>query len=92
MLSRIRTFVRPTVAAVLAVTALGGAAPIPATEHVPVTTAAGPPQILLEFNYYSNASRTTLVGRAVEYCDGTYQLTWGVQTAYQRVYPYYCPD
>ncbi|HEX2078485.1 MAG TPA: DUF6289 family protein [Longimicrobium sp.] len=84
------TLARPILAAAVAVAALSAAAPPPAPADASVVAVAEQADILLHFKFYSNSARTTLVGEAYEYCDGTYQVIWGVETNYRRIYDYYC--
>lgn len=77
MYDRIRTLSRRTLTAIFAALLLGTAtAPVAAREVHAVQS------VHQHIWYYTAYRGGTLVGEALVYCDGQYQLLWGVATSY----------
>lgn len=80
--------VRRKLLAVLAAPLLAGsisaASPLPAAE-----IRAQASDVAYEQTFYSDGSRTQVVGVGYGYCDGSFSMSWGYQTSYwiRRFYP-----
>jgi hypothetical protein len=72
-MKQLRILSRRTLTAALAVLLLGTAA-------VPVTAKETHAMSVRQYITYFDSFRGTVVGEALVYCDGTYQLLWGVAT------------
>lgn len=48
----------------------------------PVTPQSVQVSYMHDFYYYSDATKTVLVGQGFQNCNGTYTLFWGTETAY----------